>query len=58
MNACLLQEIHKQDVIDYMEDKTIDSLTSELDELVDFLWEIKQNPKNKYSINALTTLRF
>ena len=58
MNACLLQEIHKQDVIDYMEDKTIDSLTSEIDELVDFLWEIKQNPNNKYSINALTTLRF
>ena len=58
MNACLLHEIHQQDVIDYMKDNQIDTLTAEIDELVDFLWQIKQNPNNKYSINALTTLRF
>ena len=61
MNACLLQEIHKEDVLDYMVDKNIDSLSlsSDIDELLDNLLEIKQNQNNiRYSINALTTLRF
>lgn len=59
MNACLLQEIHKEDVLDYMVDKNIDSLTSEIDELLDDLLRIKENRNNiRYSINALTTLRF
>ena len=59
MNACLLQEIHKEDVLDYMTDNDIDSLTSEIDELLENLLEIKQNRNNiRYSINALTTLRF
>ena len=59
MNACLLQEIHKEDVLDYMMDKNIDSLTSDIDELLDNLLEIKENRNNiRCSINALTTLRF
>ena len=59
MNVSLLQEIHKEDVLDYMVDKNIDSLTSDIDELLDNLLEIKQNRNNiRYSINALTTLRF
>ena len=59
MNVSLLQEIHKEDVLDYMVDKNIDSLTSDIDELLDNLLEIKENRNNiRYSINPLTTLRF
>ena len=59
MNVSLLQEIHKEDVLDYMVDKNIDSLTSDIDELLDNLLDIKENRNNiRYSINALTTLRF
>ena len=55
----MIQEIHKEDVLDYMVDDNIDSLTSEIDNLLDNLLEIKQNRNNiRYSINALTTLRF